>query len=121
MNRNEYNGWTNFETWLANIWVTNDEGTTQFIQEQLDDLVEIAVMQDRDDSEIVEVVAEMLERVLEEIVFSDGVQSASLASDLLNSAINEINARELAHAFIEWGTVEEKRAEQAELEEANQN
>ena len=120
MNRNEYNGWTNFETWLANIWITNDEGTTQFIQEQLDDLVEIAVLQDRDDSEIVEVVAEMLERVLEEIVFSDGVPAASLANDLLNSAINEINARELAHAFIEWGTVEEKRAEQAELEEASQ-
>jgi hypothetical protein len=117
MNRNEYNGWTNFETWLANIWLTNDEGTTQYIEEQLDDLIETAVLQDRDDSELVEIAAEMLERVIEEIVLTDGVPAASLASDLLNSAINEINARELAHAFIEWGTVEEKRAE---LEEASQ-
>jgi hypothetical protein len=120
MNRNEYNGWTNFETWLANIWITNDEGTTQMIQEQIDDLIETAVLQDRDDSEIVEVVAEMLELELERMVFAEGVPQASLTSDLLNSAINEINARELAHAFIEWGTVEEKRAEQAELEDINQ-
>jgi hypothetical protein len=119
MNRNEYNGWTNFETWLANIWITNDEGTTQMIQEQIDDLIETAVLQDRDDSEIVEVVAEMLELELERMVFGE-TMNAGLTSDLLNSAVNEINTRELAHAFIEWGTVEEKRAEQAELEEAHQ-
>lgn len=27
MNRNEYNGWTNYETWACALWLDNDEGS----------------------------------------------------------------------------------------------
>jgi hypothetical protein len=26
MNEQEYNGWFNYETWSANLWITNDQG-----------------------------------------------------------------------------------------------
>jgi hypothetical protein len=30
MNREEYNGWTNYETWLVNLWLSNEQGIDNF-------------------------------------------------------------------------------------------
>jgi hypothetical protein len=27
MNDKKYNGWSNYETWVTNLWLTNDENT----------------------------------------------------------------------------------------------
>lgn len=29
----EYNGWTNRETWLVNLWLSNDMGSYDFLQQ----------------------------------------------------------------------------------------
>lgn len=31
----EYNGWTNHETWLMNLWLTNDESSYNVLLEAL--------------------------------------------------------------------------------------
>lgn len=34
MNTKEYNGWTNYETWLVKLWMDNEQGTQSYFQEQ---------------------------------------------------------------------------------------
>lgn len=34
MTDNTYNGWTNWETWMVNLWMTNDVGTYEAAREQ---------------------------------------------------------------------------------------
>ena len=33
MNKNEYNGWYNYETWLVNLWMDNDQGSQEMWRE----------------------------------------------------------------------------------------
>jgi hypothetical protein len=33
MTNEKYNGWTNYETWLCNLWIDNDQGTQQMFHE----------------------------------------------------------------------------------------
>ena len=30
-----YNGWSNYETWLANLWLTNDESSYALLREAM--------------------------------------------------------------------------------------
>lgn len=71
-----YNGWTNKETWLVNLWLGDyladmqDEGhsvTHDYIRDLVDDLCQA---------------------------------QAGLMSDLLNCALGEINYREIAEYYV---------------------
>ena len=35
MEQETYNGWKNYETWLLNLWITNEEGTLSYVKESL--------------------------------------------------------------------------------------
>lgn len=35
MSDQKYNGWTNHETWLVNVWITNDEGLDSQIRSSI--------------------------------------------------------------------------------------
>ena len=117
MKSSDYNGWTNYETWLANIWLTNDECTTRYMSDFIEAYIEEAIQRDQDDSDIVEFVSTFIADTVESLIEFEKVERASLTADLLNSALTEINVREIAHAIIEWGEVEDKRQRWAEAME----
>ena len=73
----DYNGWTNKETWLVNLWLGD------YLQQELEDVNEITA------AHIKEVVDEMAAAALE-----DGANG--FITDLLNCALGEINYDEIA-------------------------
>ena len=79
---NTYNGWTNYETWLTHLWLTNDPGT---------------------DSAAREIAAEGTDALQEWVTdwVTESIPASSLAADLIGAALCEVNWREIAESLLE--------------------
>ena len=73
-----YNGWSNRETWLAGLWLNNDEASYALLLE--------AGRQGEEPFDR----ADWLERQLREQL-EDTMDEASMWCDLINTAFNRIN------------------------------
>ena len=78
----EYNGWCNRETWIVNLWLTNDECYYEELQ---------AIIKNFDSDEQ----AEELERYVHWII---DVDKASMTTDLLSTSLGRVNWHEIARA-----------------------
>ncbi len=76
----EYNGWTNRETWIVNLWLTNDECYYEELQ---------AIIKNFDSNEQ----AEELEQYVHWII---DVDEASMTTDLLSTSLGRVNWYEIA-------------------------
>lgn len=92
MIRNEYNGWTNYETWDAAMWL---EGLNDIAQDIYDN-VESDDTFSRD-----EVATFTMSEYLEEYVDEQipDIESG-LFADILNAGLSEINYHEIASNYI---------------------
>ena len=73
-----YNGWSNRETWLANLW-----------------LDELLVSETTEGNEVT---ADLVETLIDEMISATDVDSG-LTYDLLMTAVDRINYREIAEAY----------------------
>lgn len=88
-----YNGWRNYETWLAGLYLNDGTDWQNFVDELLGE----------EDEEITEdkkikTLAEFLKDYIEEEVDMAGLNG--FLDDLLTNAISEIDFTELATAFL---------------------
>lgn len=85
-----YNGWTNYETWSVALWLDNEPGTyedaRQIVHAELDDW-----RAGRDLREYVESLPDV-ESVL---------SGATMAADLLGTALSEVSWTEIAEHYRE--------------------
>ena len=89
-----YNGWTNRETWLVALWLGNtDQATDKFARHLANMSCDTWTK------------ADCLKHFVYEICMGDELevngQSASMATDLLNDAIETVNFREIVEGYIE--------------------
>lgn len=94
----EYNGWTNYETWCVNLWLSNDSNDYNTVKD---------ICRGGKDYDAAQRLKEFVEELQPDL-------EASMFSDLLNAAISEVNWMEVAQAFREE---EEKEEEGEEGEE----
>lgn len=95
-----YNGWTNRETWMVNLWLTNDQGTYNALAELVSGI----------ESEATEFgtisrehrIADALVGFVDDIIAPpDADVEYGLAVDLINAALGRVDWRELADNYAE--------------------
>lgn len=101
MREKEYNGWTNYETWLVKLWLDNEESTYKFVRA----LTEIH----KTPNELADALKEYVEENIPSLSTLSTVEAATKAhpvpdsgmySDLLNAALSEVNWFEIAEAYV---------------------
>lgn len=105
-----YNGWTNYETWLVNLWNTNDEGADSYWRTTVDECLSEAETDDREFFSLKEKAAILLaDRMKDEYeegsACLDGVILHGVYKDLLNAALSSVNWREIAKHYLDDATV----------------
>ena len=76
-----YNGWSNYETWCVNLWLTNEEESS---------LELTAIVRDAEDlGQASQIIKEWVEEMLPDL-------GASFAADLLGAAVGAVNWYEIA-------------------------
>jgi hypothetical protein len=83
----EYNGYTNYETWLVSLWIDNDECTCDLIHNII-----------RHSKDVYEASEELKEYVEENNPLAD---TANLFTDLLNSALSEVDYADIIRSHTE--------------------
>ena len=95
-----YNGWRNYETWLTNLWLSNDQGSYEYWREQAREACRHAKATDFLTREQV-ARRNLAEQLKDEVEECSPCLDAGLYSDLLNAALSDIDWREVAEAFLE--------------------
>lgn len=101
----KYNGWTNYETWCVHLWLENEEYTYRYWRREgkrhLREAVTCANVQRGHMSVRESAISGLARQLNKEIHYAAPIDEASLFSDLLTTALSEVDWFEVAKAFID--------------------
>ena len=93
----EYNGWSNYETWNANLWITNEEGLDNLMVEQCKEAVEYCIDESLESYHAVYRCGEILKDMFEEAWFSEIPDGP--VGDAIGSYLSSINWEEIGKHY----------------------
>jgi hypothetical protein len=85
-----YNGWTNYETWAVKLWLDNEPGTYHDATRRAD----LAISAGEERYELADWLKEYVGAMMPDL-------PASLASDLLNGALSDVDWFEVADSYLD--------------------
>ena len=92
-NEKGYQGWSNYETWATKLWMDNDKASYDHWHEITRDVMRRPKDERTDEGVLADRLKDEIEEGAPEI-------KASMYSDLLNSAISNIDFYEIAESLI---------------------
>ena len=101
MTDTKYNGWTNYETWVVNLWMSNDQGSDEYYRELAQETYKRADAEHSftRDEVATRNLSETLEGEFDERQ-SELVGVTGVFADLLNASLSEVNWYEIAEHYI---------------------
>lgn len=96
MSNTTYNGWTNYQTWVINLWLTNDSSSDEYLREQAHECLDL---HDGDKDGAVQALANAIEAQHEELSPTGSIDGPF--ADLLNHALGMVDWREIAQHVID--------------------
>lgn len=102
----KYNGWTNYETWAANLWI--DEGRNYYVERAGEVYAESKAdkpftREERAALDLADILKDEHEEAAQDMLES-AKATASLFADILNAGLKEINWYEIAQHLVEEAT-----------------
>lgn len=99
----KYNGWSNYETWAVNLWLTNEESSQRHWRERGEEARRLAESEPDDvltkeERAKIALADQLRDEITEASPLAD---SATLYEDLLGAAFSEVDWAEIAQAFLE--------------------
>jgi hypothetical protein len=107
MSDTRYNGWTNYETWVVNLWMDNEEGSHDYWVSIAQYIYEHEAEEQKHFSRMEDAVCLLSEQLKEDHeeakdeILSAANLSASVWADLLGAALSAANWREIAEHLME--------------------
>lgn len=104
MSDEKYNGWSNYETWCCNLWLTNDAGDDEMLREWAQECYNNAEADqyftrlERATLDLSDKIKDYIEESQDEFMSH---QQTGMFTDLLNSAVSAIDYHEIAEGFME--------------------
>ena len=95
----EHNGWTNYETWVVNLWMDNEEDSQRFWTEQAQETFDAS---DHDTEQATHDLADYLQTYHEdEDVFAiHKLANGTVFADLIGAALQAVNWHEIAASLL---------------------
>ncbi len=106
MTKKEYNGWFNYETWVVNLWMGNEEGSSSYYAEMAQECWDnaearpYATREQAATCDLAEMIKDEYEDSMADLLEHKKLQS-SVWADLLNASLSEVNWDEIAEHLIE--------------------
>ena len=109
MDTQKYNGWTNYSTWLCNLWFSD---FTPLFEDHIEDLSDEHNSKD----ELLDTLEEWIESDITEYVECNVNEENGFIMDMINHALHEIDYRDIAEHYVDdvWDDIETHRLNQRE-------
>ena len=88
-----YNGWTNYETWAVSLWIDNEELSYRYWRQEA-----ARCLRRSTDKEAAS--SDLAERLKQEILDNAPTGEPNVYSDLLTAALSEVNWLEIAASWL---------------------